>query len=1017
MKMFVKGLSRLCAVLAMCAAMVFGLAACSNGSDSPSTAVVTPSGTETSGGQTRKPTSTIYTVTFNANDGSQRPATAVQTFTAGTPHKLKTIAELGFTKNGFSFAGWGTSADASESVYANGGSYTASADVTLYAMWSVVPVYSVNIPENEHGTVTAMPATATAGTEIILSNTPNIGYQFTSYSVTDADGTDVTVTDGKFVMPENNVTVTTIFTAVNHTIIFNANDGSSSPTTTTQTFIEGIPQALKTIEELGFAKSGFNFAGWGTSADSSEASYADGSSYTATADVTLYALWTNIPVYSVNIPVNANGSVIANPATAAAGTQITLSNTPNMGYKFASYIVTDTYGNSISEVDGKFIMPAKNVNVRAAFNAINYNINVGTAENGCVSANASIATIGTSVTLTATPDTGYELVALTVIYSDGTTLFVSGTGNVRTFTMPAKDVSVSAKFGAKNYNINVETNENGSVTANPANATAGTEITLSNTPVAGYKFNSYAVTDTDGNILKVTGGKFTMPANNVNVKADFSKRIYNVFLNSNSAHATVNKTSACMGEKVTLTIKPIEDYRVSIYIREYQLNGNGNLIYESNGVSTEHAYNDTVRTGNVITFTMPTRSVSVDVSFYPVAYDITIQKIVGKSYKKDKIGKYETDKDGNYILEEKIGGGGEITTNKSCAAKNTTVALSICPCEGHMLEKLICTAEDGTVLNLNVEGKYITFKMPNKNVYVQATFKQIFLPTAYKKIATEIIDGVSYDIVEFGDYPQTIKPANVTIDKFAVVCCGGEYCYMGSDENFYYEVTEDACKWSDNPISYPVYSDGTNSGANGDVKYFRIEPIKWRVLTNRYGPNNNKRLLFAQNVLSANSSWRSQYNFSWFGMETLSEEGYICEWPVDNSGRSTVPDDYYEVSYYGVNIKYNPNNQFASDEKIKRTTFLLSVQEITKKQYGFATEDARARKPTDYAIAIGVNTYKDNGMSTYWLRSPYPETESGDVRLAYTIASNGNIGWQAMRSSAVYEKSRRSGLVPAIVLP
>lgn len=169
--------------------------------------------------QTPAPTPTpappaTYTITFNANDGSQSPATATQTFTAGTPQALKTIASLGFSKSGYNFAGWGTAANAAKSAYADGASYTASAAATLYAMWSTIPVYSVNIPVNQYGSVTASPATGIAGTEVTLSNTPKIGWRFDSYTVTAADSSSVTVTDGKFTMPEKDVTVTATFVEI-----------------------------------------------------------------------------------------------------------------------------------------------------------------------------------------------------------------------------------------------------------------------------------------------------------------------------------------------------------------------------------------------------------------------------------------------------------------------------------------------------------------------------------------------------------------------------------------------------------------------------------------------------------------------------------------------------------------------------------------------------------------------------------------------------------------------------------
>ncbi len=431
-------------------------ASCSNGSDSGSSvpAVTTDrtNPTAPTPETTSTPTPVIYTITFNANDGSENPSTVPQNFTGGVPQKLTPVEELGFTKAGFFFAGWGTALKSKQAKYADEDSYTAVANETLYALWSEIPVYNVKTTSNEHGTFGASPVIGTAGTEITLSNTPADGWRFESYIVTDTDGGAVTVTDGKFTMPAKDVTVAVVFTAIiTYTITFNANDGSPTPATATQTFTAGVPQNLRKIAELGFSKNGFKFLGWGKSADATR-SYLDGTSYKATADATLFAVWSRIPVYLVSSVVNANGSVKASPSRGIEGTEITLTNTPKVGYQFVSYTVYGSDGIYVEVTNGKFIMPAKNVFADATYSPINYTIDVDADENGnVVTASAETATVGTSVTLTITPASGYQLSTLDVTDENGTSVSLSGTGNSRTFTMPAKNVTVKAAFSALPY--------------------------------------------------------------------------------------------------------------------------------------------------------------------------------------------------------------------------------------------------------------------------------------------------------------------------------------------------------------------------------------------------------------------------------------------------------------------------------------------------------------------------------------------------------------------------------------
>ena len=70
-----------------------------------------------------------YTITFNSNGGSGTMAS--QTKTYGVALTLRTNT---FTRTGYSFAGWATSANGGV-VYANRASFTGNANTTLYAVW------------------------------------------------------------------------------------------------------------------------------------------------------------------------------------------------------------------------------------------------------------------------------------------------------------------------------------------------------------------------------------------------------------------------------------------------------------------------------------------------------------------------------------------------------------------------------------------------------------------------------------------------------------------------------------------------------------------------------------------------------------------------------------------------------------------------------------------------------------------------------------------------------------------
>ncbi len=72
-----------------------------------------------------------YTVSYNANGGAGAPS--AQTKTEGEALTLSNVVP---TRDGFTFEGWATSSSSTVVAYEAGASYTANADVTLYAVWS-----------------------------------------------------------------------------------------------------------------------------------------------------------------------------------------------------------------------------------------------------------------------------------------------------------------------------------------------------------------------------------------------------------------------------------------------------------------------------------------------------------------------------------------------------------------------------------------------------------------------------------------------------------------------------------------------------------------------------------------------------------------------------------------------------------------------------------------------------------------------------------------------------------------
>ena len=208
--------------------------------------------------------------------------------------------------------------------------------------------------------------------------------------------------------------------------------------------------------------------------------------------------------YSINVVQPANGSFAASATSATAGTTVKLTATPAEGYTL-DYFTLDG-----ARINGNtFIMPARNVEVSAVFTANAYSITVVQPTGGTVSASATSATAGTTIELTATPAEGYTLDYFTL---DGERI------NGNTFSMPARNVEVSAVFTANAYSITVVQPTGGTVSASKLSAFFGEAVELTAVPDEGYELSHYVVNGAANN-----GSSFTMPAHDVMVTAVFTK--------------------------------------------------------------------------------------------------------------------------------------------------------------------------------------------------------------------------------------------------------------------------------------------------------------------------------------------------------------------------------------------------------------------------------------------------------------------------------------------------------------
>ena len=326
--------------------------------------------------------------------------------TAGTTIELAATPSEGYTLDYFTLDG--------ERI--NGDTFIMPArNVEVSAVFTA-NAYSITVVQPTGGTVSASATSATAGTTVKLTANPAEGYTLDYFTL---DG--ARINGDTFIMPARNVEVSAVFTANAYSItVVQPTNGTVSASATFAT--AGTTIELTATPAEGYTLDYFTLDG----------ARINGDTFIMPArNVEVSAVFT-ANAYSITVVQPTGGTVSASATSATAGTTVKLTATPAEGYTL-DYFTLDG-----ARINGDtFIMPARNVEVSAVFTANAYSITVVQPTGGTVSASKLSAFFGEAVELTAVPDEGYELSHYVVN---------GAANNGGTFTMPARDVIVTAVF-------------------------------------------------------------------------------------------------------------------------------------------------------------------------------------------------------------------------------------------------------------------------------------------------------------------------------------------------------------------------------------------------------------------------------------------------------------------------------------------------------------------------------------------------------------------------------------------
>ena len=305
-----------------------------------------------------------------------------------------------------------------------------------------------------------------------------------------------------------------------------------------------------------------------------------------------------------------------------------------------------------------------------------HTITVTTEGGGTASASSAKAVVGTEIRLTAKPDEGYRFKEWEVM---------SGNVTIKDdkFLMPDSNVEVKAIFeedappAPTEHTVTVTSSGNGTASASPAKAVAGAEITLSATPDKGYHLKEWQVISGG---VSIKDNKFTMPNNNVEIKAIFEKDApptpteYTVTVTTEGGGtASASPAKAAAGTEITLTATPNTGY----HFKEWQVIS-GNVTIKDDK------------------FLMPDSNVEIKAIFEkdapptPTEYTVTVTS----------------------------SGNGTASASPSKAVAGAEITLSATPDKGYHLKEWQVESPTGLVITNN------KFTMPDSNVEVKAIFEE-----------------------------------------------------------------------------------------------------------------------------------------------------------------------------------------------------------------------------------------------------------------------------------------------------
>jgi len=381
------------------------------------------------------PIYTVYTVTFDSQSATVAASPTSKTVTS--PATTVVTLPTPPTKSDYNFAGWNTKADGTGTEFT--ASTPVAASITVYAYWTTSTVYTVTY-NTQDGSAVDIQHVISGNTVTLPAAPTKTGYDFGGWYTDTSYGTAFTGTTAV----TGNITVYAKWNSYTYTVTFDSQSATvaANPTSKTVTSPATTVDALPTPP----TKTGPTFAGWFTAVNGG------GTQFTAstgvTANITVYAYWSNYPVYTVTYNSDGGTAVGAQHVTSPATTVVTLPTAPTKtGYTFGGWY-TATSGGGTAFIATTTVVA--DITVYAKWNIYTYTVTFD-SQSATVEASPTSKTVtfpATTVATLPTPPTktGYTFGGWYTGTNGGGTAFTATTTVTTDITVYAKWTAVSGAF-------------------------------------------------------------------------------------------------------------------------------------------------------------------------------------------------------------------------------------------------------------------------------------------------------------------------------------------------------------------------------------------------------------------------------------------------------------------------------------------------------------------------------------------------------------------------------------------